>query len=1372
MTVRRYLLSVLCLLLGVAPLFAQSFTPMASITTTQLTGGNLARTTRWYTFHIAEAGYVISQHEPTADHIALTRATSTLEDKDLWCFVGNNTDGYEIINKAAGPDKVLAAPATMSGTEGGTAYPLLKDRNALDGYRGKWKMTASTQLANGFFLTPVGADANNIMNNRQGKLAFWTGGADKGSTVRVAFAKQEMFVDLTTGALSRTDGNTTSSWKNRWISTATDPALTFSPANGRNNMTAAGNNISIARGRDVTSCAYNLTAGTTMRIRSFSFDFINRNHTTGIAITSGDVSMTSSNVSQHFVRTGMEEQTATFELGTDNKEIELSNFYVQIERFVPPVEPSVLVFNNVNTQVPYRIPAIATAHNGDLIAVTDYRHSGSDIGIVNNGRLDLLLRVGKDNGANWEDERVLIAGLGAQHGDNEFFTAFGDPCIVADRESDKVLVLSCAGNVSFWNGTRQRHQGIAKFLSENNGQSWSAPVDLAEQFYAPLDNSVRGPIKSMFIGSGKIHQSRYTKVGQYYRLYCSALMIDVNGVTCCYIYYSDDFGTTWKLLGDINTPPIPVKGDEPKAEELPDGSVLCSSRTFDRNPGGRYFNIFRFTNTAEGKGVWGNVAYSGASTNGTVANNNATNGEIMILPVVRQSDQRPVYLALQSIPLGPERNNVVIYYKELDSFEDYKTPALFASNWNGYHQASYVGSAYSTMTLQKDHNLGFFYEEAAPGGHSGGYNMVYKNYSIDYITGNRYVHNGTLAEADRLRHDLEHMKDALAAEIAALEGRAGATGYFSVPADVRTEAQQALDAAATVGTETAGQLNDKVRALLTALETVRRRVATESVLPQAGDKVKLLSRGREGRHLAVDASLNKAFGNMAMDHRAVWQLTDAGTDAKSFYLYNPYLNRYIKALPGADYAEVQLATSQEEAAVYTLNNPEATYVSLRQTKPAGTAENRSYIHISSNGTVVRWDGVGTASHYQIAAVESFDPAWLPTLRTDVSTAATIAETRGNAINDANKGNALGQFSVDADAIAAARALAASSTSEQPALTEAIAAVDRSGRYNLPQPNRFYRFKGASSSLYIDGSNASVGRMAMSADAGAQATGVFLLTEEGKLLNYASGRYTVDTYNAGALAATANVVTFALPNGDMSKAGMYTITSDYSGGGRLFYDDGQNQTPPANWTPSVNRNGTYATPNCDWIVEEVSTLPVQLSPFGMATFYAPVAVSLPTGTKAYVAQFKDAGTLTLTEVEGTIPARTPVLIQGTAETTVTLNLDYTSTAEALAGNVLTGNLDTRALSDVLTLGRSATTQEPGFYRYTGSLLKGFRAHVAASAVPAGGGVQGLTFDFGIVSGLEAMKQLQDGAPIYDLSGRRQSHLHRGVNIVGGRKIVVQ
>jgi hypothetical protein len=112
----------------------------------------------------------------------------------------------------------------------------------------------------------------------------------------------------------------------------------------------------------------------------------------------------------------------------------------------------------------------------------------------------------------------------------------------------------------------------------------------------------------------------------------------------------------------------------------------------------------------------------------------------MMVPVVRTEDNKEMWLALQSLPFGNGRANVGIYYKELASGADYNTPANFAKNWDGRHQASFMASAYSTMCFQKDSTIAFLYEEDTYGINAyGGYNIMYKNYSIEQITNGKYT---------------------------------------------------------------------------------------------------------------------------------------------------------------------------------------------------------------------------------------------------------------------------------------------------------------------------------------------------------------------------------------------------------------------------------------------------------------------------------------------------------------------------------------------------------------------------------------------------------------------------------------------------------
>ncbi|MBQ4484951.1 MAG: exo-alpha-sialidase [Prevotella sp.] len=375
------------------------------------------------------------------------------------------------------------------------------------------------------------------------------------------------------------------------------------------------------------------------------------------------------------------------------------------------------LFETVEGKIPYRIPAIATTKNGTLIAVADYRYCYSDIGF---GPVDLHYRLSHDNGLTWGEERVLADGTGdetdVQNPQTAWRYAFGDCAIVADRESQEVAVLCVGGKTVYHRARRQNPNRVVLFRSHDGGETWDKGREITEEIYGLFDQRREGPINSLFVGSGKIHQSRYVKVGNFYRLYVALCTLSGN-----FVIYSDDFGDTWRVLGDPNHSPA-RDGDEPKCEELPDGSVILSSRYQ-----GRLFNIFTFTDAAKGEGTWDLRAKVLDMKNVQ----NACNGEIILLPVTRKKDSKKVWIALQSIPFGPNRTNVGFYYHEL--LADHEGAALFAYNWKKGLQVSTQSSAYSTFTLQKDGKLGFLWEEGPTG-----YNIDYRPLSIEEITLNEY----------------------------------------------------------------------------------------------------------------------------------------------------------------------------------------------------------------------------------------------------------------------------------------------------------------------------------------------------------------------------------------------------------------------------------------------------------------------------------------------------------------------------------------------------------------------------------------------------------------------------------------------------------
>ena len=361
--------------------------------------------------------------------------------------------------------------------------------------------------------------------------------------------------------------------------------------------------------------------------------------------------------------------------------------------------------------------AIATCSDGTLIVIADYRYCGGDIGY---GAVDLHYRLSEDNGLTWGTERILADGTGneddVKNPQTAWRYAFGDCAIVADRESPEVVVLCVGGKTVYSRATRQNPNRVVLFRSHDNGRTWDQGRELTDQIYSLFDRRTEGPVQSLFVGSGKIHQSRYVKVGQYYRLYAALCTLSGN-----FVVYSDDLGSSWQLLGDADHSPA-RDGDEPKCEELPDGSVILSSRYY-----GRLYNIFTFTNAEKGEGSWDLRAKALDMKD----IRNACNGEIMLLPVTRTKDEKKVWIALQSVPFGPDRQNVGFFYHEL--LAEHEGAALFAYRWKKGLQVSHQWSAYSTFTLQHDGRLGFLWEEGPTG-----YNIDYRALSVEEITNGEY----------------------------------------------------------------------------------------------------------------------------------------------------------------------------------------------------------------------------------------------------------------------------------------------------------------------------------------------------------------------------------------------------------------------------------------------------------------------------------------------------------------------------------------------------------------------------------------------------------------------------------------------------------
>ena len=388
----------------------------------------------------------------------------------------------------------------------------------------------------------------------------------------------------------------------------------------------------------------------------------------------------------------------------------------------------------------YRIPAILN-QNGTLWAFTDDRTSAS--GDIGKGNLKIIAKTSTDKGTNWVNEKTVADFSTSDTSNDNFNYAHGDAAVVCDRENPQKMLMMCAsGKIGYgsstvktsgsvWNGNLALDLSnairVGKYTSSNGGTTWTG-TDVTKDIYGIWDTKniflgqttgYNTTVQKLFFSSGRICQSAIIKTGDYYRLY-AALCSNKGSL----VVYSDNFGETWSALGGTSARPVP-SGDEAKIEELPDGDVLISSRM----SGGRYFNIFTYSNQNSASGTWGSVVTA------SIGSTNATNGEILLVPAMAKDSKKPMYIALQSVPTGSTRANVSIYWKPIKSTSDIDSPSDFQTGWTQY-QVSNTTSAYSTMTLDNNGNVAFIYEDTylAITDTDGYYDIKFQSLSLETIT--------------------------------------------------------------------------------------------------------------------------------------------------------------------------------------------------------------------------------------------------------------------------------------------------------------------------------------------------------------------------------------------------------------------------------------------------------------------------------------------------------------------------------------------------------------------------------------------------------------------------------------------------------------
>ena len=193
----------------------------------------------------------------------------------------------------------------------------------------------------------------------------------------------------------------------------------------------------------------------------------------------------------------------------------------------------------------YRIPALITAPNGNLIAAIDERvPSCGDLKWSKD--INIIIRRSSDNGKTWSAIETVV--------DFPFGISASDPSMIVDQFTGEIFLFYNYMNLDTEKDVYYLH--VVK--SSDNGMTWSKPEDITTQI-----TKTKWYNNFKFITSGRGIQTRSGKL-----LHC---MVNLN--EGMHLFSSDDHGKSWELL-DVPIAPA----NESKVVELNDGSWMVNSR--------------------------------------------------------------------------------------------------------------------------------------------------------------------------------------------------------------------------------------------------------------------------------------------------------------------------------------------------------------------------------------------------------------------------------------------------------------------------------------------------------------------------------------------------------------------------------------------------------------------------------------------------------------------------------------------------------------------------------------------------------------------------------------------------------------------------
>ena len=344
----------------------------------------------------------------------------------------------------------------------------------------------------------------------------------------------------------------------------------------------------------------------------------------------------------------------------------------------------------------YRIPAITTAPNGDLLVSYDERpkdngNGGSDAPNPNH----IVQRRSTDGGKTWSAPTYIHQGT-----ETGKKVGYSDPSYVVDHQTGTIFNFHVKSYDQGWGGSKAgtdpENRSIIQAevsTSTDNGWTWTHRTITAD---ITKDN----PWTARFAASGQGIQIQHgAHAGRLVQQYT---IRTADGTVQAVSVYSDDHGKTWQA-----GTPTGTGMDENKVVELSDGSLMLNSRASDGS------GFRKVAHSTDGGQTWSEPV-SDQNLPDSVDNAQI----IRAFPNAAADDPRAKVLLLSHSPnpkpWSRDRGTISM---SCDDGASWATGKVFNENFVGY----------TTIAVQSDGSIGLLSEDGNYGG------IWYRNFTMNWL---------------------------------------------------------------------------------------------------------------------------------------------------------------------------------------------------------------------------------------------------------------------------------------------------------------------------------------------------------------------------------------------------------------------------------------------------------------------------------------------------------------------------------------------------------------------------------------------------------------------------------------------------------------